>query len=97
MAQEAFLRVFKSLDRFDFQHDFSTWLYRIVTNLSIDLLRRRRPHLSTAAAGPGEDEDVELDLPDVDGRPARRRPGAGGDGRAGAGLHRRPGTPFPGW
>src|SRR5262245_3679332 len=27
LAQEAFLRVFRSLDRFDFQHEFSTWLY----------------------------------------------------------------------
>ena len=66
MAQEAFLRVFKSLERFDFQHEFSTWLYRIVTNLSIDLLRKRRPHMSTAAVG-AEDEDFEFDLPDHHG------------------------------
>ncbi|MEM7310481.1 MAG: sigma-70 family RNA polymerase sigma factor [Planctomycetota bacterium] len=70
VAQEAFLRVFRSLERFDFQHDFSTWLYRIVTNLSIDHLRKRRPHLSTAAVG-ADDEEVELDLPDDEGE----RPG----------------------
>ena len=61
VAQEAFLRVFRSLDRFDFRHEFTTWLYRIVTNLSIDHLRRRRPHLSTAA---GEEEEPDLDLVD---------------------------------
>ena len=33
LAQEAFLRIFRSLDRFDFEHAFTTWLYRIVTNI----------------------------------------------------------------
>ena len=61
LAQEAFLRVFRSLDRFDYRHGFTTWLYRIVTNLAIDHLRRRRPALSTAA--PGE-EETDLDLHD---------------------------------
>lgn len=71
VAQEAFLRVFRSLERFDFQHDFTTWLYRIVTNLGIDHLRRRRKHLSTAQVG--DDEEFELDLPDEDGeRPEDR-------------------------
>ena len=42
VAQEAFLRVFRSLERFDFGFAFSTWLHRIVTNLAIDHLRRRR-------------------------------------------------------
>ena len=48
LAQEAFLRVFRSLERFDFEHEFSTWLYRIVTNLAIDYLRRRRLVRSTS-------------------------------------------------
>lgn len=42
VSQEAFLRVFRSLERFDFGYAFSTWLHRIVTNLAIDHLRRRR-------------------------------------------------------
>jgi RNA polymerase sigma-70 factor (ECF subfamily) len=54
LVQEAFMRVFRSLDRFDFSHAFSTWLYRIVTNLSIDLLRKRRSVYSMS--GPDEDE-----------------------------------------
>jgi RNA polymerase sigma-70 factor (ECF subfamily) len=71
VAQEAFLRVFRSLDRFDFQHEFTTWLYRIVTNLGIDHLRRRRKLVSTA--GVADDEEYELDLPDVEGeRPEDR-------------------------
>lgn len=40
--QEAFLRVFKNLDHFRFDCAFHTWLYRIVTNLCLDHLRRRK-------------------------------------------------------
>lgn len=40
--QEAFLRVFKNLDNFRFDCAFHTWLYRIVTNLCLDHLRRRK-------------------------------------------------------
>lgn len=54
LVQDAFMRVFRNLERFDFSHAFSTWLYRIVTNLAIDLLRKRRPTYSTT--GPDEDE-----------------------------------------
>ncbi len=46
VIQEAFVRVFRAIHRFDFNMSFYTWLYRIVSNLSIDHLRkmkRRRP------------------------------------------------------
>lgn len=42
VVQEAFVRVYKSLDRFDFAKNFYTWLYRIVTNLAIDSLRKNK-------------------------------------------------------
>ena len=61
LVQEAFLRVFRSLSSFDFSHGFTTWLYRIVTNLAIDHLRKRRAAISTTA--PTED-DGDLDLAD---------------------------------
>lgn len=71
LAQEAFLRVFRSIDRFDFTHEFPTWLYRIVTNLAIDHLRRRR---GARAASVGPDEDgMGLELVDRDA-PAPDRP-----------------------
>ncbi len=41
LAQEAFLRVFKAIERFKLQYNFYTWLYRIVVNLSIDHLRKK--------------------------------------------------------
>jgi len=40
--QEAFLRVYRNLDKFRFDCSFHTWLYRIVTNLCLDLLRKRK-------------------------------------------------------
>jgi len=61
LAQEAFVRVFRNLSGFDFQHSFTTWLYRIVTNLAIDHLRRRRPVWSTAAQGEDEGQQDLVD------------------------------------
>jgi RNA polymerase sigma-70 factor (ECF subfamily) len=40
--QEAFLRVYRNLDSFRFDCSFHTWLYRIVTNICLDQLRKRR-------------------------------------------------------
>ncbi len=62
LAQEAFLRVFRSLARFDFQHEFGTWLYRIVTNLAIDHLRRRRP----LSGNSGDDDEDSVAFEPVD-------------------------------
>lgn len=41
VSQEAFLRVFRHLERFDLQKNFYTWLYQIVVNLCIDHLRKQ--------------------------------------------------------
>jgi len=40
--QEAFLRVYRNLNSFRFDCSFHTWLYRIVTNLCLDHLRKRK-------------------------------------------------------
>jgi len=40
IVQDAFLRAFKSLPSFQGSSSFFTWLYRIITNLSIDLMRK---------------------------------------------------------
>src|SRR5579871_3001947 len=55
--QETFLRVYKNLHSFRFDCSFHTWLYRIVTNLCLDALRKRRvrreePTMLTTAEGP---------------------------------------------
>lgn len=40
--QEAFLRVYRNLHSFRFDCSFPTWLYRIVTNICLDHLRKRK-------------------------------------------------------
>ena len=59
VVQEAFLRVHKGLDSFHGGSTFFTWLYRIVTNLSIDLMRK--PSRRTAEL----DESREIDEADI--------------------------------
>ena len=40
--QETFLRVYRNLHKFRYDCSFHTWLYRIVTNLCLDVLRKRK-------------------------------------------------------
>src|SRR5260370_17730653 len=39
--QEAFLKIYRNLHRFRFECSFYTWMYRVVTNVCLDHLRRR--------------------------------------------------------
>ena len=41
LAQEAFVKAFESIDRFRSGEPFGPWIYRIVTNLSLDMLKHR--------------------------------------------------------
>lgn len=41
-AQEVFIRVFKSLESFNFENRFFTWLYRITVNVCYDILKREK-------------------------------------------------------
>ena len=47
--QEAFLKAYRHLGNFRFECSFYTWLYRIVTNLCLDHLRRRKSRREDAA------------------------------------------------
>ncbi len=49
MKQEVFLRAHKSLGTFKGEAKFSTWIYRIATNICLDELRRKKPVASTDA------------------------------------------------
>ncbi|HVY26831.1 MAG TPA: sigma-70 family RNA polymerase sigma factor [Polyangiaceae bacterium] len=74
IAQEAFLRVHKGLPQFHGGSSFFTWLYRIVTNLSIDLMRkpsRREAELHFALEV--DDESPLLPPADTDPYDAMRR------------------------
>lgn len=65
--QEAFLRAYLKLPRFRFECSFYTWIYRIVTNLCLDHLRRKRlrHRYSTTLSSPdGQEVDVADNVPD---------------------------------
>lgn len=65
--QEAFLRAYVNLGRFRFECSFYTWIYRIVTNLSLDFLRQKssrgRDVTSTISAD-GEEQRVVDNIAD---------------------------------
>ena len=42
LSQETFLRAWRCLDQYQFASAFSTWLYRLCSNICIDFLRKRR-------------------------------------------------------
>ena len=65
--QEAFLRAYINLERFRFECSFYTWIYRIVTNLCLDHLRKRSSRsrdLVTSISPEGEEEQVLDRMPD---------------------------------
>ena len=73
MAQEAFLKAYRSLPDFRGESKFSVWLYRIVSNVCLDHLRRqsRRPTVSLTAADDEGGEDAQWDVPDESFSPER--------------------------
>ena len=56
VAQESFLRAYKSLHLYDSRAQFSTWLYRIAANCSLDLVRKRIRRMEAAVTPPEQDE-----------------------------------------
>jgi len=42
ISQEVFVRVYRSIDKFEFDASFFSWIYRITVNLTIDELRRKK-------------------------------------------------------
>ena len=57
--QEAFLRVYRNLSSFRFDCSFHTWLYRIVTNLCLDQMRKRKVRKEESAQIEGSDGPVD--------------------------------------
>lgn len=64
VVQEAFLKLWDRPDAFDPARGvkFTTWFYRVVTNLAIDGMRRRRPHVAAEILETLADENIPADL-----------------------------------
>ncbi len=69
LAQETFVRVYFALDRYHTQYAFSTYVYRIATNLAISELRRRKRRKLLSLTGLFQsEEDSDVEFQPMDGR-----------------------------
>jgi RNA polymerase sigma factor (sigma-70 family) len=70
MAQESFIKAYKSLHTFQGKAKFSTWLYRITYNTCISETRKKKQYFASADEVQISDEAEEMNL---DGIPAENR------------------------
>ena len=73
LVQESFIKAFTSLDSYSSEYAFSTWLYKIATNHTIDYLRKKKlATFSIDQPAPGRPhDDRTYELPDTTYRPDR--------------------------
>src|SRR5215467_7916382 len=72
ILQETFLRAYKSLHRFELRSSFSTWLYRIAVNRSLDFLKAKKmTDAYQITDNPQSEEEHEIQIPASDPGPDR--------------------------
>jgi RNA polymerase sigma factor (sigma-70 family) len=72
ITQEVFVKAFASLRHFNEEYAFSTWIYKIATNSSIDYIRKRKLDTFSIDKPIGfEDSDVSFELPDTTYEPEK--------------------------
>lgn len=73
LVQEVFIKAFTSIGSYSTDYAFSTWLYRIATNHTIDYLRKRKLATISIDNPPGSEpgEERTIELPDATWRPDR--------------------------
>ena len=64
VVQESFLRAYRQLGRFESRANFGTWLYRIVANCSVDLMRSKQAR-HDQVRGDSLDDAGAVELPDA--------------------------------
>jgi RNA polymerase sigma-70 factor (ECF subfamily) len=65
LVQEVFMKAFHNLNSYSNEYAFSTWIYRIATNHTIDYLRKKKLQtLSIDQPYKTKDGDMEMQLPD---------------------------------
>ncbi len=72
LVQETFIKAFSALGSYSSEYAFSTWLYKIATNHTIDYLRKKKlPTFSIDKPIHTKDGDLEYEVPDITYRPDR--------------------------
>lgn len=71
LVQESFIRAYRFFDKYDRALPFASWLYRIMTNAHIDMVRRRGRIKTTSLEQAGQDGQTTWDFPDHDAAPDR--------------------------
>ncbi len=69
LTQETFVKAFRALEQFDQKRNFSSWLYKIASNQTIDFLRKKKLQTTTIDGDPDRDDRPALDLVDEKPRP----------------------------
>ena len=64
LAQQVFIRVWKSAPRYEPSAKFTTWLFKITRNLVFNELRRRKRHPTRSLDATMDDDDRPLQIPD---------------------------------
>jgi len=58
VVQETFLRAYRQLNKYEARSSFSTWLFRIASNYSLDLIRMRKRHEDRRERATSEEHDI---------------------------------------
>lgn len=69
MTQETFIKAYRALSGFRGDSKFSSWLYRIASNVCLDFLRSRSRHPQVSLSGADEDDRTAFELPDMSQNP----------------------------
>ncbi len=86
VVQEAFLRAYRQIGRFEARSSFGTWLYRIAVNCAHDLLRARPRFVSKTSGDRRDDEEPEVTDSSAGANPERLLASREIDRRVRAGL-----------
>ena len=65
MTQETFIKAYRALSSFRGDSKFSSWLYRIASNVCLDFLRSRSRHPQVSLSTVDEDDRATFELPDM--------------------------------
>lgn len=70
LAQEAFIRVFKSINSFRADSEFGTWIYRITVNVCLDYSRKQKKYNNFIINDQNEDDYIMRNLPSKERSPS---------------------------